>query len=258
MRIALLIICIYFGFSRAAFPCSYVAREFPFCGIGNSPNLLLASGKIVKKINRGYIIELSSVYKGSEERCEIKIFERADWDCTGIPFIYKIEYMGDVGDEILFIAEKMDAANESWQEDGEYLSAYVSINNEDPFTRPLKRRGNRFRGLFAEGKNSVAVNRVFKELQDCGVEGLLAEERVLCGSLPLKLYPNPAKEKVFLDQNSESYEEILIYDLKGNLVEKYGGYDPANGLNISGLSPGIYFVQAKSGQFVFRQKLLVN
>ena len=258
MRILILFTAMMLGLSQAAFPCSFSTEPIPFCRTTGGANTLVASGKILKKIDKGYLIELNSVYKGAEERCEIKVFLRKNWSCTGTPVVYKLDYIGDVGDIILFTAYKIESPEESWQESGQYYTAYGSIAGYDPFALPLKLSGNKFRGFFAEGQNNVRSDKVFEELRNCGAEGINLEERVLCGSLPLNIFPNPASEKVFLDQNSESYEEILIYDLKGNLVEKYNGYDPANGLNISGLSSGIYFVQAKSGQFTFRQKLMVS
>lgn len=258
MRILILLTSIIFSFSQTAFPCSFSTDPIPFCQTTGGSLTLVASGKIIKKVEKGYLIELNSVYKGSEERCEIKVFLRENWSCTGTPVVYKLDYMGEPGDIILFTAFKIESPETSWQEAGQYYTAYSSIAGYDPFTAPLKLSGNKFKGFFAKGQNNVRSDQVFEELRNCGAEGINLEERVLCGALPLKLFPNPASSTVFLDQNSESYEEILIYDLKGNLVEKYSGYDPANGLNISSLSAGIYFVQAKSDSFVFRQKLLVN
>ncbi|MEM8891172.1 MAG: T9SS type A sorting domain-containing protein [Bacteroidota bacterium] len=258
MKKTLLFSILIFIYSIEAFSCSLAVRDFSFCEVSEYNRYMIASGKITKKIDRGYIIEVHEVYRGSEERCEIKVFEREDWNCTGIPFDYEIEFMGDVGDVILFHATPIETAETAWEEAGEYRSPYVKISDYDFTNLPLKKVGNKFKGFFAEGQKSIRADKVWQGLYDCGIEELLPQPRKICGEFPLKVYPNPANERVFLDQIVESFTRVQLFDLNGNLVHTQNSYDPSAGIPTANLASGLYIVVAEVGEATFRQKLLVS
>ncbi|MEM6804677.1 MAG: T9SS type A sorting domain-containing protein [Bacteroidota bacterium] len=258
MKHTFLLSILIFSLSFKVFPCSIDPSKIPYCRAANFGKQLLASGTIFKKIDRGYIIRLHEVYKGEEERCEIKVFERKDEDCNGLLFDYKLNLLGKVGDVILFRARLITSADTDWAEEGEYYSPYVKIGSYSPLERPLKRSGNKYKGFFKEGQNSVSVDKVWQELSDCGVENLLPEARPICGSFSINIYPNPANEVVFLDQIVESFTSIELFDLNGNLVHKQNSYDPSLGISTAQLASGLYIIVAKLGNATFKQKLLVS
>jgi hypothetical protein len=74
-------------------------------------------------------------------------------------------------------------------------------------------------------------------------------------SLPLKLFPNPATEKIAIElpPNSGKLSSILISDIAGNVALRA---TEAGEIDVSTLSPGIYFVLAETDKFVFRQKMV--
>lgn len=258
MKKSLLISILILSYTIQAFSCSLAVRDVSFCEVSEYKRYMIASGKILKKIDRGYIIEIHEVYRGSEERCQVKVFEREDWNCTGIPFDYEIEFMGDVGDVILFHATQIETAETSWEEAGEYRSPYVKIADYDFTNLPLKKSGNKFKGFFAEGEQSVRVDKVWEKLYNCEVPELLPQPRRICGEFPLKVYPNPANERVFLDQIVESFTRVQLFDLNGNLVHTQNSYDPSAGIPTAQLASGLYIVVAEVGDATFRQKLLVS
>lgn len=258
MKHTFLFSLLIFTLSFKVFPCSIDPSKIPYCRSANFGSQLLASGTIFKKIDRGYIIRLHEVYKGDEERCEIKVFERQDNDCNGIFFDYKLNLLGKGGDVILFRASLITTADTDWAEEGEYYSPYVKIGRLSPLERPLKRSGNKYKGFFKEGQNSVSVDEVWQELSDCGVENLLPEARPICGAFSIKVYPNPANEAVFLEQIVESFTSVELFDLKGKLVHQQNTYDPSLGVPTAQLASGLYIIVAKFGNATFRQKLVVN
>ena len=73
------------------------------------------------------------------------------------------------------------------------------------------------------------------------------------GKLNVNIYPNPAKDYVFIDGNNL---HIKIYDISGNLIKSEYIANPTK-LNISALSPGIYILQLKQGNTISRTKLAV-
>jgi hypothetical protein len=74
-------------------------------------------------------------------------------------------------------------------------------------------------------------------------------------TLPLKLFPNPATEKISIElpPNSGALSSVVISDIAGNVALRA---TEAREIDVSTLSPGIYFVLVESDKFVFRQKLV--
>ena len=79
-------------------------------------------------------------------------------------------------------------------------------------------------------------------------------------SLPLKLFPNPTTEKISIESppNSGKLSSIVISDIAGNVVAS--PLTPLQGergtVDVSTLSPGIYFVLVETDKLVFRQKFM--
>ena len=78
-------------------------------------------------------------------------------------------------------------------------------------------------------------------------------------SLPLKLFPNPATEKISIElpPNSGALSSVVISDIAGKVVASpLTPLQGERGVDVSSLSPGIYFVLAETDKLVFRQKLI--
>jgi len=73
------------------------------------------------------------------------------------------------------------------------------------------------------------------------------------------IYPNPATNVLFVKGISEqSIEEFLIFNMAGQVVlhEKY--FSGSNGINISGLRNGVYFIQIKIGNSFISKKIIIQ
>ena len=76
----------------------------------------------------------------------------------------------------------------------------------------------------------------------------------LSGDLPgLRVFPNPASDKLILETTNFIPETILIYDINGRLLSE-AGFTPQ--INIIALSSGIYFIEAKGSNAIIRQKFV--
>jgi hypothetical protein len=67
----------------------------------------------------------------------------------------------------------------------------------------------------------------------------------------INVYPNPAKDYIFIDYNFESGE---IFDIYGRKIKDF--YD--KNVNTSGLSSGVYFLRIFSGDLVLNKKFVVE
>lgn len=74
-----------------------------------------------------------------------------------------------------------------------------------------------------------------------------------------KMYPNPAQDHLQIDLEGIFVEAISIYDINGRLVRKQAtDRNQAPSLDISGLSNGIYIVEAQAEGRFQREKLIVR
>ena len=74
----------------------------------------------------------------------------------------------------------------------------------------------------------------------------------------INLFPNPASNKLFIETNSGTIQKISIYDLTGKLIKTISTNTSKQELDISTLSPGLYFLDAVSDQRTFRKRFVKN
>ena len=60
------------------------------------------------------------------------------------------------------------------------------------------------------------------------------------------MYPNPVDDRLFIKATNDSIDTVQIFDSLGKLVIKRFGIQ--NGLTVSSLETGIYFIQIKSSK----------
>jgi Secretion system C-terminal sorting domain len=85
-------------------------------------------------------------------------------------------------------------------------------------------------------------------LQEIGPDGNLGTDDFVTTPAPeLTMYPNPARESITLENNNDIPHETLdvaIYDATGRQVIGRGEYIEGQGLDISMLANGYYFVKS--------------
>jgi hypothetical protein len=62
----------------------------------------------------------------------------------------------------------------------------------------------------------------------------------------IKMYPNPATNRLYIDVADNSASSIWISDLRGNIVTNVAAAAQHNEINISSLPAGVYLVQVNS------------
>lgn len=80
-------------------------------------------------------------------------------------------------------------------------------------------------------------------------------------ALDFKIYPNPVKDRIFFQNQTNSEElEITVFDVLGKVVkqERLNNATMRNGVEVSSLKRGIYLVQVDNGRDSFTQKLIKN
>jgi endoglucanase len=71
----------------------------------------------------------------------------------------------------------------------------------------------------------------------------------------LDIYPNPVRERLFL-RNAVDIEKVSIYNLQGKALLEKRVQDVNTGIDVSGLSPGIYFIRAEGKGIPVTRKII--
>jgi hypothetical protein len=101
------------------------------------------------------------------------------------------------------------------------------------------------------GNYSVEVDTDYGCLLESDVVTVTVDIREYSGNHALKIYPNPANEILYV--SSEVPGSLFIYYLLGNVILK-SEYSTKGSIDISSLSPGVYFVECDGN----RQRLVKN
>jgi len=70
----------------------------------------------------------------------------------------------------------------------------------------------------------------------------------------LKVYPNPIKDKLFIETNNIQIKQIVIYDLSGRIV--YQTNEFSDQISLSQLNTGTYIIQLETSAGGLKSKLL--
>ncbi len=76
-----------------------------------------------------------------------------------------------------------------------------------------------------------------------------------------KIYPNPATDKCFIENNSnEPIKRIKMFNLQGQLVREYDELTEKDiqELDLRGLNTSYYLIEIESTNGVYREKIMVN
>ena len=89
----------------------------------------------------------------------------------------------------------------------------------------------------------------------CACEAVLKSNLIERG---LNVFPNPAHEIVEISTPYKTEFSINIIDIHGKTVKKLTGASNYIVMDVSGISPGIYFVCIVSNERIFKKKLLIE
>lgn len=246
------------SFLSPSFACQYIAWDIPFFDGVKRDDSMIARGKVVEKTDTYLVVELIEVYRGDETRCQIKIYNGGDYNCTGTVFDYELLYFGEVGQTLLFHADEITSELYGPEAIGEYRNMYARVGKSNILMHPIIQEGNTLKGDFTEGVTSLKVNEVAKRLADFGVQRLLPLSRPLCGSHTLSIYPNPSLDYFSIKTNIEEEAELLVYNTTGQLVLRKEAVAREEKILLDNLASGLYLVFVKTARATFQQKLVIN
>jgi hypothetical protein len=106
---------------------------------------------------------------------------------------------------------------------------------------------------FASGGFDLDGVGVLHENPFAGIDELSADN-------DFTVYPNPCSASsflsVYLKNEKEALRSVSLFNVQG--IKVLSGTSRSSGLDLSGISPGIYFVEASSGHTTYRKKLIIS
>jgi hypothetical protein len=70
--------------------------------------------------------------------------------------------------------------------------------------------------------------------------------------VPIKIYPNPANNKITID--ATDVVDVKLFDVLGKQVTS----TKTNDVDVSNLTNGVYFIQVQTKQNMYSQKIIVQ
>jgi len=92
-----------------------------------------------------------------------------------------------------------------------------------------------------------------------GFDGTLSDEQVVVNK-DIQIYPNPAADRVNIQNFKEVIDYVSIYDNSGKLVEQKRANKSYNQIDVSQLPVGIYLMVAtlENGKSISKKLLIVR
>lgn len=141
----------------------------------------------------------------------------------------------------------------------DYCSSQIGmLNSDDSITWTPAYAGNNFstfgqdslKELYVAAVNNGKIYKIKSE------SALSTEEYTLN---PVKIYPNPASEMVFIEGLDQKVYSAEIISLEGRKVLKETKINNDNSIDISGIPTGTYYILLKSGDLKeYSQKLIIK
>ncbi|WBV52776.1 PQQ-dependent sugar dehydrogenase [Chryseobacterium gambrini] len=141
----------------------------------------------------------------------------------------------------------------------DYCSTQIgSLNSDDSITWTSAFSGNNFSTFGVNNQNELfvaAVNsgKIFK----ITTTSLGTNENSI--STQIKVYPNPASRKVFIEGVKDKNTTVEIISFEGRKVLEPGKIENDNSVNISGIPAGVYFINLNSGnEKSYSKKIIIK
>ena len=236
----------------AAMACTFAPRTFCYTASYFEQTTVLR-GVYVRDVYRGIRIDVLDVYRGSENRDTITVWDGTDFDCNGT-FPMNASLLGSPGDTLVLILPEIDSLENAWEVLGDYRSSLLWL-----YTPILTQQGDSLTGAYSQPfdpENRIALNDFVDNQGQCYSEATpIAPEKE---ELAIRVFPNPASSFLYVEQNENRSIHLSLYDLKGRLLLQSEANGETFQLDISTLAKGLYAIEIRSARGKKVEKLLIQ
>lgn len=107
--------------------------------------------------------------------------------------------------------------------------------------------------VFHSDNNTVKAG--WKAVINCTIVDQINEINT---SNPLRVFPNPVHNGIVQVQLEEGMEEILLYNMAGQVVSSWAGEGKVQSIDLNQVKPGMYLIGVRSSNGIVYNKLRVN
>jgi hypothetical protein len=97
-----------------------------------------------------------------------------------------------------------------------------------------------------------------KDWIECGEEVIVNIDEPMVPAFRIDIYPNPAKDQLFVRANGNAEGIIILSDINGRQLKKVSIQDQLTSIDTGGLKSGMYFVKFVNDYFVEVQKIIIE
>ena len=141
----------------------------------------------------------------------------------------------------------------------DYCSTQIgSLNSDDSITWTPAFSGNNFSTFGVNNQNELFVAAVTSgKIFRITTTSLGTNESSI--STQIKVYPNPASKKIFIEGMKDKNTTVEIISFEGRKVLEQGKIESDNSVNISGIPAGVYFINLNSGnEKSYSKKIIIK
>lgn len=141
----------------------------------------------------------------------------------------------------------------------DYCSTQIgSLNSDDSITWTSAFSGNNFSTFGVNNQNELFVAAVNSgKIFRITTTSLGTNENSI--STQIKVYPNPASKKVFIEGVKDKNTTVEIISFEGRKVLEQGKIENDNSVNISAIPSGVYFINLNSGnEKSYSKKIIIK
>ncbi len=111
-------VCFLILINLNVFACSF--QSVSFCrSAENQPDNLVVSGQIIGVDEDGIDFQVMKVFRGTESRAVIRIWDGTDFDCNGLISMAAAD-LGNINDSLVLILPVIDTLENDWEVMGDY------------------------------------------------------------------------------------------------------------------------------------------
>jgi hypothetical protein len=97
--------------------------------------------------------------------------------------------------------------------------------------------------------------KVFTKVRN---EKMVSVQPLLKKEIPMIVYPNPAKDEVFVEFEDENWREIILHDLHGKVLRTLKTREKQMKIDVSILKSGLYIITVSDGVKISSQRIVVK
>ncbi len=213
-------------------------------------------GKIINQSSNNIQLEIIQKVRSCEELSIVTIWDGTTVECNG-PFPANVSDLGEVGDSVICLAQKIDSIENNWDVFGDYrrpiqfnYEGYLRIYDGQVYGLVDSTWGQiNYLDYIASLTNSNECLEIDCDIYSANTS--IAKEDI-------NVYPSPTSGTLFVDLLDSQTQSILIYNSTGKLIDTQQTSDIHHRIDVSHYSKGMYYMSIQSGQAQTIKKFIVD